>query len=279
MYTQRKADEASRKHAQSMFDQEKQASIDFFHMQNEYNEKIWNKQNEYNQHLWNQQNTYNSPMNQMARFKEAGLNPNLIYGQNATVPPIAVSQFGKSDLDRPSGKPVHHSAGIKPTDLMNTLGTGLSAYNQFIETAARTNNLEEQNKILKQEAANKAIDNLLKVQGLRHSELDYSIKDRLKDVSVEAAEQALIKSKTETAVLINRDEREAAMNSMSIREAAQRILKMRGETFNIQLDSQLKNLDIELRRMGINPQDPTWQRVLGRIINEYGSKFQWDTGR
>lgn len=29
---------------------------------------------------WQMQNEYNSPKNQMARFAEAGLNPNLIYG-------------------------------------------------------------------------------------------------------------------------------------------------------------------------------------------------------
>lgn len=31
--------------------------------------------------MWNLQNRYNTPANQMKRFKEAGLNPNLVYGQ------------------------------------------------------------------------------------------------------------------------------------------------------------------------------------------------------
>ena len=31
--------------------------------------------------MWNRQNKYNSPEMQMERFKDAGLNPNLIYGQ------------------------------------------------------------------------------------------------------------------------------------------------------------------------------------------------------
>jgi len=41
--------------------------------------------------MWNQQNLYNSPESQMQRFIQAGLNPNLIYGQgnagNASSPP------------------------------------------------------------------------------------------------------------------------------------------------------------------------------------------------
>ena len=37
----------------------------------------WNK----NLEMWNLQNEYNTPTMQMQRFKEAGLNPHLIYGQ------------------------------------------------------------------------------------------------------------------------------------------------------------------------------------------------------
>lgn len=39
---------------------------------------------DYDQMMWNQQNAYNAPTQQMQRLKEAGLNPNLIYGSGAT---------------------------------------------------------------------------------------------------------------------------------------------------------------------------------------------------
>jgi hypothetical protein len=42
---------------------------------------------------WNRQNEYNSPQAQMRRFKEAGLNPNLIYGQQNVAAPIKSSDF------------------------------------------------------------------------------------------------------------------------------------------------------------------------------------------
>lgn len=38
-------------------------------------------QNEWNLAQWERENAYNSPSQQMQRFREAGLNPNLIYGQ------------------------------------------------------------------------------------------------------------------------------------------------------------------------------------------------------
>ena len=40
----------------------------------------WNK----NLEMWNRQNQYNSPSAQMQRYKDAGLNPNLIYGQGSS---------------------------------------------------------------------------------------------------------------------------------------------------------------------------------------------------
>jgi hypothetical protein len=38
---------------------------------------------------WHATNAYNHPKRQMQRFREAGLNPNLIYGQMSNVPPPA----------------------------------------------------------------------------------------------------------------------------------------------------------------------------------------------
>lgn len=48
--------------------------------QNEANLQMQREQNEYNLQMWNLENEYNSPEAQMERYKQAGLNPNLIYG-------------------------------------------------------------------------------------------------------------------------------------------------------------------------------------------------------
>lgn len=50
--------------------------------------------------MWHAANEYNSPQNQMARFKAAGLNPNLIYGQMSNVPPPA---YVKAEAANSSG--------------------------------------------------------------------------------------------------------------------------------------------------------------------------------
>lgn len=49
-----------------------------------YNYMMKQQEQAYNLELWNLNNEYNSPAAQMQRFQDAGLNPNLIYGQQNT---------------------------------------------------------------------------------------------------------------------------------------------------------------------------------------------------
>ncbi|AXQ66149.1 MAG: DNA pilot protein [Microviridae sp.] len=58
-------------------------------------EKMQALQNAYNTNMWHMTNEYNSPKNQMRLLKEAGLNPNLIYGQ--------MSDIGASPMQTGSG--------------------------------------------------------------------------------------------------------------------------------------------------------------------------------
>lgn len=60
-------------------------------------------QNEQNVKMWNMQNAYNTPAMQMQRMQEAGLNPNLMYGQGTTgnassAPDAMTPQMTKPDL-------------------------------------------------------------------------------------------------------------------------------------------------------------------------------------
>jgi hypothetical protein len=50
----------------------------------DYNDKAYNRQKDDERENWRMQNEYNLPKNQMARLKEAGLNPALVYGGGAT---------------------------------------------------------------------------------------------------------------------------------------------------------------------------------------------------
>lgn len=51
--------------------------------QNKYEKSLARYQADMNEKYLAQQNEYNSPANQMLRFQQAGLNPNLVYGQGS----------------------------------------------------------------------------------------------------------------------------------------------------------------------------------------------------
>ena len=72
-------------------------------------EKMQTLQNAYNTRMWHMSNEYNSPANQMRLFKEAGLNPNLAYGQLSDV----------------SSTPMHSGSGSAPgfAQMSNVMGS------------------------------------------------------------------------------------------------------------------------------------------------------------
>ena len=70
---------------------------------NAFSSSNQNKKNrEWQEKMWNMNNEYNSPIMQMQRFKEAGLNPHLIYGQgnsgNASMASLPQQETPKVDF-------------------------------------------------------------------------------------------------------------------------------------------------------------------------------------
>lgn len=49
--------------------------------QNQFNRDMQKDQQQYNKEMWEAQNAYNTPKSQLDRYRQAGLNPNLLYGQ------------------------------------------------------------------------------------------------------------------------------------------------------------------------------------------------------
>lgn len=50
-------------------------------MDKSYNDRYTRYQNDIDEYRWNMENAYNSPASQVARYKDAGLSPGLMYGQ------------------------------------------------------------------------------------------------------------------------------------------------------------------------------------------------------
>lgn len=94
---------------------------------NKTNLKIARESFAHNQKMWQLQNDYNSPVNQMARYREAGLNPHMMYGSVSSGNSTNVPEF-----DAPRMENAYQS-----------LANGISGgFNTFSDTLFRAKQLD-----------------------------------------------------------------------------------------------------------------------------------------
>lgn len=98
-----------------------------------FSERMYHQQKLDNLEFWNLQNKYNSPAEQMKRFKEAGLNPHLIYGQGSNGNAGAIST---PDVQSPQFKTPEWGNGI------SAAGTAFADYIDLRYRSAQANNAE-----------------------------------------------------------------------------------------------------------------------------------------
>lgn len=230
------------------------------------------------------QNEYNSPVSQMKRFKEAGLNPNLIYGQGASMAdasPIRSAQGGSYNPTAPR------------VDLGTAASAGISAYYDSQVKQQTVDNLKAQNTQILADVALKTMqtgqvaastENTQQQTQNSKYDLDYKKEIRASQISaLSLANEQATKNIQQTmqATVSNRDanSRANAMQPYNVATALSDLLtaesnresnavtreRMRVEIQNAQKDGILKDFDIKLREMGILPGDP-WYYKAGKQL-------------
>lgn len=238
---------------------------------NDANAKLYEKQRQDNLADYTMQNDYNSPTSQMSRLRAGGLNPMLAYGSvNNMSAPV------KSTDTKPN----------TPTDyglIGSELTKGLGAYQDYNLKKQQTDNLKSQNTVLAQEAILKASQvaesNMRMAKmgvDISRSKFDLTQTQRLADTNAQAAAENVRKTQAETQMILDNNQRAAVAQSSSLMEAAERIrnLKTTNTQQQVQIDNLLKDgilkdLDIQLKRQGLNPGDPLWQRKAVELFNRF----------
>lgn len=244
-----------------------------------WSEQMYQRQYADNLAFWAMQNEYNSPQAQMRRFQEAGLNPNLIYGQGNSGNAGAVQTPDIQGTDQRS--PEWGNAFQGPAD-------GIASFYDTQIKQATVDNLKEQNTVIRQDAYLKEAQTLSTIAGTDATKFDLSQRQRLADISAQAAAENLRQTKVSTDLAINRDAREALRTTSDLAEAAERMMSIRlgraktqAEISHIKQqnaqikeqislmkqDGTLKRLEINLREEGINPHDPMYMRIIGQALD------------
>ena len=177
-------------------------------------ERMYNRQRADALEFWRMQNTYNSPVEQMRRFKEAGLNPHLIYDK------------GSAGLAGPVSTPTAPAPMAQAPDF-GFLGGLVSDYYNVERQQIENNNARKQGDVIAAEEAIKRLQIPLMLLQRYAQELDLDIKTELRQTSIDAAKEALRSLRQSIDLNARRDEREQIAQAYSIQEAVERVANMR----------------------------------------------------
>lgn len=130
--------------------------------------------------MWNMQNQYNSPTAQMSRLRQAGLNPNLVYGSGVT---------GNSAGSAPQYQPAKiQRATMEPYRGWNLgLSDAASMYMAMRQNKAQVENMEAQNRLIKEQARTEGIRQGNIAMSTARSGFDLNLARELRNVSIDRA--------------------------------------------------------------------------------------------
>lgn len=249
---------------------------------------------------WNLQNEYNTPAAQMQRFKDAGLNPNLVYSQGnpGNAGAIATPQRGTPDLKAPDYRHIG-----------DDVGNALAAFQNYQFKKAQIDNTDANTTAAKANAAltdsnrqlndarqrNIDADTSLKLLSNASGTFDLGVKSDLRDTTVESAKENLRQISNNINLANDANDRawrglslqirasdlNALSNDMSLRQGLQNILNMRMQNAktsvemqnlrqvgqNLKQSNELNQLDIDLKSKGLNWSDPAYIRQVQRFID------------
>lgn len=231
---------------------------------------------------WNMQNAYNSPAQQMQRYQEAGLNPNLIYGQQTQSVTARSSEFSGGNQQAPQ-----HD--------LSAIGQIFAEFMRIQQVQAQTDNTRAHSELIA------AQERMAELQGKKISvdteetEFNLALKKKTEDQAINRATLENEKLKADIAMTIDENARKELRNSVDIEKTVQEILKLKldqalqqqQKTTNylqqekikqeiehikqlIILASKegvIKNYDIRLRAKNTNPGDPGYWRSLMHMLD------------
>jgi hypothetical protein len=236
-----------------------------------FSREMYQQQKADNITFWNMQNEYNSPQSQMQRLKSAGLNPNMLYDKTGAV--IPAQNINTPDVQ---------SAQFRTPDF-GSIGTGLvQGYFDTKIKQAQYDNLKVQNTVSQQEAILKAAQAAGEVKRTEGQGISNTIASANVDAMIRRAGLENNQIEANTRFTNNSDVRAAISNAQSVQESVQRVKNMATQNINdaatlklinqnyanLVKDGTLKQLDIELKRTGVQPTDELWQRAVGRILSD-----------
>lgn len=188
---------------------------------------------------WHRANLYNSPESQMQRYTDAGLNPNLIYGQGT--PGNAQQAAPKYNVPSPDPR-------REPVQLSGAYQGYQSA--QLVQ--AQTDNLRAQTKMTLQ----REISEIIRQHGLSSQNKIRTnsawLSDNLRNTQLEVGKLQLEQGRE------------------TVRQTQAGTKKLKAETTLVDLKSVYQRYENNLKKIGITSSDNIWFRMAVQGLNRMG---------
>ena len=218
--------------------------------------KAQSRANAYNLEMWNRQNQYNHPVQQMARLKQAGLNPNLVYGGGVS------GAAGMADKITPAKAPDYK------------MDNPLNSINQFAnlkQTSAQTDNVKSQTDVNIQEALLKSEQTAKIISETSQNKFDLNLAKELRSTSADLVRENLRKMQAQSSeAMIDvyiKDRNKANL----IKEVKARVDLLKANKLNVEASTEIRNLEAQLKDSGME-NAPAWLRILFKNYDEFKKK-------
>lgn len=249
------------------------------------------RQQGYDLEAWNRTNAYNHPLQQMNRLRQAGLNPNLIYGRGADNTAAAISNVRAKNTDletSTSQNPVSAQsiiAGIQQSNNDALAKASVDQTNSNIalqkkeelvkdgqiakmaaETASTTFQTDQAKKLQDYVVKRAELENL-NLEAMTRIGLDKNEREKIMlNDNHEIAIQQVINMKQQKLL----DMARVAQTQAEIGKIYQEISNLEAVKKNLEQDFKMKEFEARMRDKGIVPGSPWWWQELNNNLNPSG---------
>lgn len=257
---QQEQNERDRQFTQEQYEKQRQDALEDFHMQNQFND----------------------PKQQMTRLRQAGLNPNLVYGKGAET--TAASIRGSS----PTNQKQEAQKNTFDPSMIGGFSNALAQHADLTIKQAQTDNLNTQNALMSanmaktlQETARGDFE-LGQAKRLKDLVVDNAILNNEKaKVDIESTIAGIENTQANTIYTLDKNQREELANSTNTQATLQSITNQKLQNAKtteeievlklnqkmLEQNINVAELDSELAKMGIRKDDPLYYRYIMQLVN------------
>jgi len=220
---------------------------------------------------WNRQNAFNAPKQQMQRYKEAGLNPNLIYTQSNTAAPVRGTDAIAPKLDPDSLAILGKSNKLKLQDLsMQT------AQAQLEQTKANISKTNDEATYIRSNTDWRNLQNEIG-RGTKESIMAKPSIENAQSIERTKNIQADTQLKADELTTNDLKRKMLAKEIQAITTSNQFIRLEKNQQLAVQ-KAMMRSMEIanDLTRKRIVTEDFTQEQIMNKIRNEYNAKYKDD---